>query len=255
VALVQGASRGIGLEFVRQLLERPGYQVIATCRQPERAEGLAGLREAHAGRLQVVPLDLLEPESIERAVDTVAASHSHLDLLINVSAVLHIPGKMVPETALSRISADAMQLSFLTNAVGPMLTCQQFMPLLAAAAAESGASDTRPAVVANMSARVGSIGDNRLGGWYSYRGSKAALNQMTKTMSLEVARRKSKVACLLLHPGTTATDLSEPFQKNVKPEMLFPVDRTVRQLLAIIDGTTMEDNGRYVAWDGQDIPW
>lgn len=203
----------------------------------------------------MLKLDLIEPESIERAAEAVASTHSHLDVLINVSAVLHIPGKMMPETALSRISADNMSLSFLTNAVGPMLTCQHFMPLLTAAEKENGASESRPAVVANMSARVGSIGDNKLGGWYSYRGSKAALNQMTKTMSLEVARRKHKVACILLHPGTTETGLSEPFQKNVKPEMLFPVDRTVRQLLDIIEGTGMGDNGRYIAWDGQDIVW
>ena len=92
-------------------------------------------------------------------MEQAAAIHSHIDLLFNVSAVLHIPGKMSPETSISRISADNMLLSFQTNAIGPMLVCQSFLPLLAAAKQESGASDERPAVIANMSARVGSIGE------------------------------------------------------------------------------------------------
>eukprot|EP00951_Prasinocladus_malaysianus_P047051 scaffold648685_cov43-Prasinocladus_malaysianus.AAC.1 len=147
-----------------------------------------------------------------------------------------------------------------------MLTCQAFLPMLAAAADENGATDTTPAVIANLSARVGSIGDNRLGGWYSYRGSKSALNQMTRTLSIETGRRKQKVACLLLHPGTTQTDLSGPFQKvrvksspnaalGVARLCIFLMERTVSQLLDIIDSASMQDNGRYIAWDGKDIVW
>lgn len=98
----------------------------------------------------------------QAAAEDAKAIHSHLDLLINVSAVLHIPGKMSPETALSRIDPDNMLLSFQTNAIGPMLACQHFMPMLAAAEAENGSSEERPAVVANMSARVGSIGARHL---------------------------------------------------------------------------------------------
>lgn len=110
-------------------------------------------------------------------------------------------------------------------------------------------------MIANLSARVGSIGDNRLGGWYSYRSSKAALNQLTKTMSIELGRKGRKVASLLLHPGTCDTDLSAPFQRNVAPEKLFTRERGVRQLLDIIDRATMEDNGKFYAWDGSEIPW
>ena len=106
-----------------------------------------------------------------------------------------------------------------------------------------------------MSARVGSIGDNSTGGWLSYRGSKTALNQMTKTMSLEFERRRQKVASILLHPGTVDTDLSKPFQKNVPEGKVFPRDRAVRQLLEIIDRTSMAANGKYYAWDGSEIPW
>ena len=106
-----------------------------------------------------------------------------------------------------------------------------------------------------MSARVGSIGDNRLGGWYSYRASKAALNQLTKTMAIELRRKNQNVAAILLHPGTVDTDLSKPFQKNVAPEKLFTRERAVEQLLRIIDGVEMKDTGKYYAWDGSEIPW
>jgi len=110
-------------------------------------------------------------------------------------------------------------------------------------------------VICNLSARVGSIADNRLGGWYSYRSSKAALNQLTRTMSLEFARKGHKISSILLHPGTCDTDLSRPYQKNVLPEKLFSRDRGVRQMLAIVDRTTMQENGTFFAWDGSIVPW
>ncbi|KAK8504535.1 hypothetical protein V6N12_017814 [Hibiscus sabdariffa] len=111
------------------------------------------------------------------------------------------------------------------------------------------------AVVANVSARVGSIGDNRLGGWHSYRSSKAALNQLTKTISVEFGRKKDPVACILLHPGTVDTDLSRPFQRNVPAEKLFTKEFSVQKLLNIINNTKQQDNGKFFAWDGQEIPW
>ncbi len=111
------------------------------------------------------------------------------------------------------------------------------------------------AVFASISARVGSIGDNRLGGWYAYRGAKAAQNMFTKTLSVEWARSRRNVTCVALHPGTTDTELSRPFQANVPPEKLFPPERTVRQLLGVIDGLVTGDTGRFLAWDGSEIPW
>lgn len=111
------------------------------------------------------------------------------------------------------------------------------------------------AVVANLSARVGSIGDNRLGGWHSYRSSKAALNQLTKTVSVEFARRKDPIICILLHPGTVDTDLSRPFQRNVPDDKLFTAEFSVQKLLSIVDNAKSSDNGKFFAWDGQEIPW
>ncbi|CAL8463417.1 g2951 [Coccomyxa elongata] len=162
---------------------------------------------------------------------------------------------MSPETALSRVNSFNLLQNFQINALGPILVSKEFAPLLSKATEDSGASKQRPAVIANLSARVGSISDNSLGGWYSYRASKSAQNQLSKCMSIEFERRKQNIAVVMLHPGTVDTDLSMPFQKNVKPEKLFTRERAVKQLLDIIDNVTMEDNGRYIAWDGQDIPF
>lgn len=255
IYMIQGASRGLGLECVAQLLQREACKVVATCRTPGRATSLQQLQEQHPGRLQVFQLDVTDFDSVQRCSEQVQQHYQHLDVLFNVTGILHIPGKMAPETALSRVEYDNMVLSMQTNAIGPLLVCQQFAPLLIAAKNVRGADDERPAVIANMSARVGSITDNYLGGWYSYRASKAALNQLTKTMSLEFARRRHKVACVLLHPGTCDTDLSMPFQKNVKPEKLFSRERGALQLLGLIDDMTMEKNGSYLAWDGSAIQW
>jgi NAD(P)-dependent dehydrogenase (short-subunit alcohol dehydrogenase family) len=111
------------------------------------------------------------------------------------------------------------------------------------------------AVFASLSARVGSIGDNRLGGWYAYRGAKAAQNMFTRTLAIEWARSRRNVVCVALHPGTTDTDLSRPFQANVPAEQLFPVGRTVHQLLDVIDRLSPAHSGRFLAWDGSEIPW
>ncbi|MGB5543850.1 MAG: SDR family NAD(P)-dependent oxidoreductase, partial [Gammaproteobacteria bacterium] len=111
------------------------------------------------------------------------------------------------------------------------------------------------AVVANISARVGSITDNRLGGWYAYRASKAAQNMLTRSMAIELGRGARPVTLISLHPGTVDTDLSRPFQRNVPDGKLFSTERAVGQLLAIIDGVTAADSGRFFAWDGSEIPW
>ena len=106
-----------------------------------------------------------------------------------------------------------------------------------------------------LSARVGSIADNRLGGWYSYRASKAALNQMIKSLSIELARGRPEAICVGLHPGTVDTKLSRPFQSSVAAEKLFEADRAAGQLLRVIDGLTPGDSGGLFAWDGQRIPY
>ena len=246
-ALVQGASRGIGLEFVRQLLAEPAFsRVFATCRDPGAATELQALAAAEP-RLAVVALDVSDEGSVAAAAELVAAATDSLQLVLNCAGVLHDATQcMTPEKRLADVQPAALAASFAVNAAGPLLVAKHFERLLPRG---------ERAVFASISARVGSIGDNRLGGWYAYRGAKAAQNMFTRTLAIEWARSRRKLACVALHPGTTDTDLSRPFQANVAPERLFAPERTVRQLLAVIDRLTASDTGRFFAWDGTEIPW
>ncbi|XP_047051225.1 C-factor-like [Lolium rigidum] len=253
VSMVQGASRGIGLEFVRQLLRRSDQvRVVATCRAPDSAAELQELRREHARRLTVLPLDVTDESTIEAAAAAVGETHGSLDLLINAAGILSIPNVIQPETSLSKVRKSSLLLAYEVNAVGPILVIKHMRPFLKIGASlETGKGFS---LVANMSARVGSVGDNALGGWHSYRASKTALNQLTKTASVELGK-KDNIACILLHPGTVDTDLSRPFQRNVAKDKLFTREFSVQKLLSIIDNAKKTDNGKFFAWDGQEIPW
>jgi NAD(P)-dependent dehydrogenase (short-subunit alcohol dehydrogenase family) len=238
VALVQGANRGIGLAFVQALIER-GYRVIGTCRSPSDATSL------HALQVPVVRLDLEKESTIAGAAEEVGAVTDRIDLLLNVAGVLHGPD-FNPEKRIEHLEPDAMHKVFAVNAFGPALVAKHFLSLL---------THADRAVLANLSARVGSIGDNRIGGWYTYRASKAAQNQFTRTLAIEAKRRARKLIVVGLHPGTVDTELSEPFQRNVPEGKLFTAARAANQLLDVIDGLKPDDSGRFFAWDGEPIPW
>ncbi|PKA61954.1 (-)-isopiperitenone reductase [Apostasia shenzhenica] len=253
VSMVQGASRGIGLEFARQLLEKDSKgHVVATCRNPDGAKGLLELKGKFEDRLNVLPLDVTDESTIEAVTISIKENYGSLNLLVNTSGILSIPNLLHPETTLSKLEKSSLMLTYEINAVGPVLVVKHMWPLLKA----GGGSGTHRefAVVANLSARVGSIGDNGLGGWHSYRSSKTALNQLTKTISMEFTRRKDPIICILLHPGTVDTDLSKPFQKSVPPDKLFTREFSVQKLLSIIDSAKRSDNGKFYAWDGKEIP-
>lgn len=246
-ALVQGAGRGIGLGFVKQLLDGENVDTVyATCREPKRAEVLQTLRQHHPRRLQIVPLDLAQEDSIRNAADFVGTRTDRLHLLINVAGLLHEGAGLWPEKRLADVDPENLAKSFQVNAFGPVLVAKHFQALL---------NHRDRAVLANLSARVGSIGDNRLGGWYAYRASKAAQNMFTRTMALEFRRNRSGTICVALHPGTTDTDLSKPFQERVPEEQLFTVAYAVRRLLQVIDGLRPEDTGQFFAFDGGRIEW
>lgn len=246
-ALIQGASRGIGLECVRQLLAEPRVGcVYATARRPERAEGLQALAGDHPDRLVVVQLDVTDEASVEDAVATVAARSARLHLLFNVAGLLHDQHGMAPEKRLEDVRLENLEKSFRVNAFGPLLVARAFAKLMC---------HREHAVLANMSARVGSIGDNGLGGWYAYRGAKAAQNMFTRGMAVELGRRSRSLICVALHPGTTDTALSEPFQARVPEGKLFAAEYTVSRLFTVIDDLTAESSGGFFAWDGQPIPW
>ena len=168
------------------------------------------------------PFDLLDEGSIEHAAE-----------LISRGGPLHLV--VVAMERLSRI-----------NAIGPALIAKHFLPLL---------DRERKSVFAALSARVGSIEDNHLGGWHSYRASKAALNMFVKNHAIELAYRNTNAVCVALHPGTVATSLSEPFQRNVPTEKLFTPEHAVAQMLTVIDRLTPADSGGLFAWDGRRIPY
>ena len=165
--------------------------------------------------------------------------------MIVATGILHNGGDIMPEKSMRDLSARAMSAVFETNCIGPTILAKHFLPHM-----RKGAKS----VFAALSARVGSISDNRLGGWLSYRASKAALNMALKTLSIEHARRFPDALIVGLHPGTVATALSEPFSSNVPAGKLFPPDRAARQLLEVIDSLGPSDTGNTFAWDGARIP-
>ena len=245
-AVIQGASRGIGLEFTRALVTDHRYRrVVATCRDPHRATALARLCEGSHGRLSVLKLDVTQEESIEAAAAATADLELPVRLIINSSGILHDNG-FRPERRLADIEPAVIQQVFAINAFGPLLVAKHFSPLF----------DRRArTVLANLSARVGSIEDNALGGWYSYRASKAAQNMFTRNLSVELKRRYQGVICVALHPGTVDTELSRPFQRSVPEHKLFSVERAANQLIGVINGLQASDNGRFYGWDGAEIAW
>ncbi|MDJ0837328.1 MAG: SDR family oxidoreductase [Acidobacteriota bacterium] len=246
-ALVVGANRGLGLAFVERLLEHGiAEQVFAGCRNPANAHALEELRQAHGDRLHILPLSVTCEDSLSEAAEELETKTKSLDLLITCVGVLHDEDGLKPERRLRDVNAANLHKSFAVNAFGPLLVARYFSRFL---------PRRGHCVVANLSARVGSIGDNRLGGWYAYRASKAAQNMFTRNLSIELRRSARDVVCIALHPGTCDTDLSKPFQRGVPAEKLFSPERAVRQLLDIIVDLESTDNGRFIAWDGRNVPW
>ena len=245
--VITGASRGIGLALVRALLAEPSVaRLFASSRHAARDETLVDLASSSGGRLGRIDMDVTVEDSVANAAAAIRAETARIDLVVNCAGVLHDGADMQPEKRLADVSPVSLQRSFAVNAVGPLLVAKHFQGLLDREAR---------AVFASLSARVASIGDNRLGGWYAYRTAKAAQNMVTRNLSIELRRRARGVICVALHPGTVDTGLSRPFQSNVPEERLFSPERAARQLLDVIDGLRPEDNGGFFAWDGQPIPW
>ena len=188
-------------------------------------------------------LDVTNEASIKAAAMEIGKA-GPLDLVFVTTGMLH-DANTSPEKSLSALTPEALTTLYQVNAIGPALVAKHFLPLLAR---------DRKAVFAALSARVGSISDNRLGGWHSYRASKAALNMLIRTMSIELARRNPSALIVGMHPGTVDTPLSEPFQRGVKEGKLFTPERSATAMLGVLDRLTPEDSGGQFAWDGQRVP-
>lgn len=245
-ALIQGSSRGIGLQMCRYLLAKQ-TAVIATCRDPSSAQELARLKSDHGDRLSIHRLDVQDEKQIEEVATHVG--DTKLDLLVNCAGMLHPSGK--GETSLREVDLQGLKVTLATNSLGPLMMAKYFGPNLTKR--NKSSKNEVAGILVNMSARVGSITDNYLGGWYSYRMSKAALNMATKNLSIELGRKR--VVCVSLHPGTVDTDLSRRYHRNVDPAKIFTPEFSVDCLMKIIDGLEMTDNGKFFAWDGSEINW
>ena len=226
LALVIGAGGGIGAALVAQLQSAGNFaQVLGVSRSSTPA------------------LDLCDEASIARAARDVGALGLPVQLVIDATGTLHGEGYQ-PEKSWQQLDPVHMAQVFAINAIGPALLMKHFLPLM---------PRTGRSVFATLSAKVGSIGDNRLGGWYSYRASKAALNQLVHTAAIELKRRQPHAICVALHPGTVATGLSAPFAKTGL-EVRTPGDAALR-LLAVIEGLKPEDSGGFFNHDGSALPW
>jgi NAD(P)-dependent dehydrogenase (short-subunit alcohol dehydrogenase family) len=240
-ALVTGAGQGIGLEFVRQLLQQNRCdRLYATYRHPD-----SELLAIADPRLHCLPMDITDEAQIATVVQTIQAEAHTLQTVINTIGWLH-KGEMQPEKSLRHLNMDQLLQYFQVNSIGAILLAKQIQPLL---------KHKQRSLFATISAKVGSIGDNQSGGWYGYRASKAALNMLIKTAALEYKRTCPRAIVVTLHPGTTDTQLSQPFQRSVPPEKLFSTERTVQQLLTVLDGLTEADSGDFFSWDGAKLPW
>jgi NAD(P)-dependent dehydrogenase (short-subunit alcohol dehydrogenase family) len=245
-ALVVGATQGIGLGFVEALLNKGNVRrVFGTYRDTSTAGELFSLQQLHGDRLVCIEADITDESQIAKALKQVQDSVKELHLALYCVGVLH-DDNLSPEKSLRDVNAERLLYSFQVNSVGAVLVAKHLVPLLK--------RDTR-SIFACISAKVGSIDDNRLGGWYGYRASKAALNMFVRTTAIEYRRRCPGTVVVALHPGTTKTRLSEPFQENVPPEQLSSVEDTVRLLSDVMGELEMKDSGAFYSWNGTQIPW
>lgn len=188
------------------------------------------------------PIDYNNEASISEAAE-LATAEKPLDLIIAANGMLH-DGELRPEKSLQDLSADKLHRIFKVNAITPALIAKHFLPKL---------NKEKLSIFATLSARVGSIGDNRLGGWYAYRASKAALNMIIKNAAIEVGRINNQAVIVGLHPGTVDSDLSKPFQSNIPEGKLFTPKCAAENLLAVLEKLTPEQTGKCFAWDGKEV--
>jgi len=251
VCMVVGGNRGIGLALVEGLLnEANTRQVVATYRLSSDREKLTSLKEQNASRLSIVPLDVTDDFSLAAFSNYLQTRQDEKrpglpELVVHSAGILH-GRELESEKTLEQCSPRKLLRMFEVNSIGPLMVARALLPLY---------DKQRPFVFAALSAMVGSIGDNRLGGWYGYRASKSALNQFVKTLSNECRHRFPQAAIVAVHPGTTDTDLSRPFQRGVKPGKLYSPPQSATRILDVIKSLDARQNGRFFNWDGGEIPW
>lgn len=235
--IVIGGSGGIGTALLREIRSRYPHAVVFATRQ----SALPTVDDHLCSSIQWSTLDITSEEQIRHF----AQQFDSADWLINAAGLLHDQSRQ-PEKSLQRIDPEFFLRNMQINALSALLLAKHFTSPL------QQSESPRMAV---LSAKVGSIGDNRLGGWHSYRCSKAALNMAVKNISIEWQRSMPKICVVALHPGTTDTELSTPFQRNVPTEKLFTPEYTAQCLVELMSRLQASDSGKFLAYDGTELSW
>ncbi len=232
--LITGASRGLGLEFTRQYIER-GDKVIATCRKPEKARELQELQSKFPSKLSLIQMDVAEEEDRNRAYEQIEREFGVLDVLINNAGI--ISGNEKKSYSLGEIYKEDFNKVFLVNSIAPLLISEKFLPML-----EKG----NEAKILNITSDNSSIAKRSVGGKYSYCTSKAALNMITKILSNDLLEKG--IIVLAIHPGWLRTDMggsTAPLEK----------EKPISMIIDLIEKVEISDTGKFLSWEGEEIPW
>ena len=234
VAII-GSSGAIGNAVAEILLDDDGVEAIYRFSRNDSNE--------NSDRVKNLYIDIEDEESIKDCIKNLSKDIK-FDLVFVATGILHNDNDIFPEKSIRDISQSKLEKVLLVNTIGPALVGKYFIPYL---------RKNSKSIFAFLSARVGSISDNKLGGWYSYRASKTALNQIIKNFSIEVRRSNPNAIFIGLQPGTVKSFLSKPFEKNVRPGNLFTPEYSATKMLEVIDNLSLEDTGKVYAWDGEEI--
>ncbi|MFI2811697.1 MULTISPECIES: SDR family oxidoreductase [Microbulbifer] len=235
--LVAGAGGGIADAILSEVARRwPDAQLLTMSRERELETDIA---HGHCS------LELTEPEAVETAREFLQEQGAAPSWVVHCCGILH-DDNHGPEKSLDQCHDDWLLQSMRINVITHLHLAQALAPLL---------KKRRPLVWASLSAKVGSIGDNGLGGWYSYRMSKAALNMLVRNLSIEWGRKVDDCCVVAIHPGTTDTALSRPFQENIKDDRLYSPATSAGRIIDVLGQLTGEKNGKLLFWDGEVLPW
>ncbi len=242
--VIAGISGGIGRALAERLLaDDETLQIWGLCRDPTAVSFTA----SHMNRVQLIQWDALALESnaiVEALRDKLPAELT-IDTVIYAAGILHSES-LQPEKRIEDINTAALMHAFQVNAAAFPVLIQALMPWLRHRELKR---------VMAVSAKVGSISDNHLGGWHAYRASKAALNMLVRNLAIELPRRCRPVACVAVHPGTTRTRLSAPFEQSLAQLNVHEAEDTAGNLIRVAQSLSDQDNGRFINWDGTDLPW
>ena len=231
--IIAGSSGSIGGEFTKQYTDDPNVEKVVTLSR--------NVNNLNHEKIQAIKIDYSN-EATFKNLDEISKLDS-ISKVIIATGILHTD-QIKPEKSIDSIAAEDMKQVFQVNVFGPILLVKKLIPLI---------KKSKGVKIVFLTARVGSISDNTLGGWYSYRSSKTALNQIVKNFSIELKRTNKNAIALALQPGTVESKFSEPFKKNVSKNKLFTPDYSVELLSQVIEGSSANESGSLLSYDGEII--